>query len=50
MEAGVRAQELGIVAKFMPLKSGRGTSLLVQWLRLNARDERGRELDPVGHS
>ena len=43
-------QELGIVAKFTLLKNGRGTSLLAQWLRLNARDERGRELDPVCHS
>ena len=50
MEAGVSAQELGIVAKFTPFKSGRGTSLLAQWLRLNARDERGRELEAVCHS
>lgn len=50
MEAGVSTQELGIVAKFTLLKNGRGTSLLAQWLRLNARDERGRELDPVCHS
>ena len=41
MEAGVGAQELGIFANITPLKSGRGTSLVVQWPRLHAHNERG---------
>ena len=38
MEAGVGSQELGIFANITLLKSGQGTSLLVQWLRLHARN------------
>ena len=41
MEAGVGTQELGIFANITPLKSGRGTSLLVEWPRLHAHNERG---------
>ena len=46
MEAGVGSQELGIFANITLLKSGQGTSLLVQWLRLHARNERGPGLIP----